>query len=95
MNAGQWSASDANREWLELATAVVRALAKTGRPFSVDDIRELIEPPPTVWLLGSPLEWAADRGEIAAIGEVKSNRGPWVTEWIGAEFAPKTKKKVA
>ena len=83
-------------EWLNLAEAVGIALAKTGRTFSVDDLRELIEPPPTPHIQGTAFEWLADSGVIVPVGDIRSTRGYWITEWIGAEFAPKyLKKRVA
>lgn len=83
-------------EWLNLAEAVGIALAKTGRTFSVDDLRELIEPPPTPHIQGTAFEWLADSGVIVPVGEIRSARGYWITLWQGAEFvSKKTKKKAA
>ncbi len=63
-------AMDNAGDWTPRAKAALRDLAKTGREFNADDLREIVGPPPTSHnAMGGIFLWGTSRNIIVKVGE--------------------------
>lgn len=96
--SGEYSENAENAAWIAHTTAVIRGLARRGEPFSIDDVRLLVDEPPTTGIWGPPFQWVRAEGAIEPVGAVYSRYGVaphFVRLWLGSQFVTKTEKAAA
>jgi len=80
------AAANVSPWWLGPATSAVHTLARTGRPFSTEDLRELGVPEPDKSCRWGALMAACYRAAlIESTGAVIGRRGRPVRLWIGVK----------
>lgn len=79
-------------EWLDKAKAAVRALGRSGRPFTSEDVRLQAGDPTRPNALGAFMHWCHKRRWIAKAGITASartgRRGGIIGTWVRGENLP-------
>lgn len=74
-DAGMKSALDNSGAWKHTAQAAIEYLAKTGKQFTAEDVREIAGDPPGHYnAMGAAIRAAAQRGSIRKVGFRKATR---------------------
>jgi hypothetical protein len=79
----------ASSRWADRAHNAILALAATGKPFTANDVRDQVGPPPKPNMVGPALSSAAKQGLIVKIGGTAATRRPRRSSstavWVGAK----------